>query len=67
VIVDEFVKQDAVNIVQDALQAQRQLLALLENTEQRHHMLQHATTILHSNQGSVLRHIQLIDQFLASV
>ena len=67
VIVDEFVKQDAVSIVQDAAQAQAQLLALLKNTHQRQHMLQHATTILHSNQGSVLRHIQLIDRFLASV
>lgn len=64
VIVDEFVKQAAISIVEDAPQARQQLLTLLENTQQRQHMLQHATAILQNNQGSVQRHIQLIDRFL---
>ena len=63
-IVDEFVNNAAVDVVQDAQQACQRFTELLNNVEQRQQMVQRATTILQKNQGSLLRHIQLIDRFL---
>jgi 3-deoxy-D-manno-octulosonic-acid transferase len=63
-IVDEFANNAAVDVVQDAQQACQRFTELLNNVEQRQQMVQRATTILQKNQGSLLRHIQLIDRFL---
>ncbi|WP_213014686.1 3-deoxy-D-manno-octulosonic acid transferase [Acinetobacter pollinis] len=63
-LVDEFVSHHAIQVVNSPEEAADVLYRLLENTQQRQEMVKQANKILKKNQGSVLRHIQLIDQFL---
>lgn len=63
-LVDEFVSHHAIQVVTSPEEAADVLYRLLENTQQRQEMVRQANKILKKNQGSVLRHIQLVDQFL---
>lgn len=63
-LVDEFVSHHAIQVVNSPEEAADVLYRLLDNTQQRQEMVKQANKILKKNQGSVLRHIQLIDQFL---
>lgn len=63
-IVDEFIQADAVKVVQDAEQAAHVLIELLENSQKAEALNIQAQKILQQNQGSLERHIQVIDQYL---
>lgn len=64
-IVDEFVTQQAVQVVHDAEQAAALILQLLIDDIQREQMTVNAAQIVHANQGSVAAHIALIDRYLS--
>lgn len=64
-VVDEFVEQQAVDVVDTALQAIERCIYLLQYPIERHTMVVQANTVFKRNQGSLQRHIALIDQFLA--
>ncbi|MCO8069700.1 3-deoxy-D-manno-octulosonic acid transferase [Acinetobacter lwoffii] len=63
-IVDEFVQADAVAVVQDAKQAAETLLEILNNSAKAESLNTAAQKIMQQNQGSLERHIQVIDQYL---
>src|SRR5690606_41961346 len=63
-IVDEFIQADAVKVVQDAEQAAHVLIELLEDSKKAKALNIQAQKILQQNQGSLERHIQVIDQYL---
>ncbi len=63
-IVDEFVQQQAVLVVENAEQAAQICLTLLHDTAQRQQMNDQAQHIMQANQGAVARHIALIDGYL---
>jgi 3-deoxy-D-manno-octulosonic-acid transferase len=63
-IVDEFVAANAVSVVHDAAQAAQKMLEILANPEKAHALNDAAQVILQQNQGSLQKHIQVIDQYL---
>ncbi|WP_291358998.1 MULTISPECIES: 3-deoxy-D-manno-octulosonic acid transferase [Acinetobacter] len=63
-IVDEFVQAHAVEVVQDAKQAAETLLEILNNSAKAESLNIAAQKIMQQNQGSLERHIQVIDQYL---
>lgn len=64
-IVDYFVKEDAVLVVNNAFELRTNILNLLQKgSVQQKNMVNKATQIFKANQGAVLRHIELIDRFL---
>ena len=64
-IVDEFVAEQAILIGEDAAQVVQQLLSCLENSAQVSQRLERAQQVLQCNQGSLQKHIQLLDHYLA--
>lgn len=64
-IVDEFVAEQAILIGEDAAQVVQQLLSCLENSAQVSQRLERAQQVLQRNQGSLQKHIQLLDHYLA--
>lgn len=63
-IVDEFVAASAVEVVSDAEKAVQMMLEILADTEKATALNAAAQIILQQNQGSLLKHIQVIDQYL---
>lgn len=63
-LVDEFVENKGVQVVQSVEEAAKLLYTLLNDEQQQQAMIDQANKIFHKNQGSVARHIKLIDQFL---
>ena len=64
-IVDEFVAEQAILIGEDAAQVVQQLLSCLENSVHVSQQLERAQQVLQRNQGSLQKHIQLLDHYLA--
>ncbi|MCU4391319.1 3-deoxy-D-manno-octulosonic acid transferase [Acinetobacter courvalinii] len=64
-IVDEFMAEQAILIGEDAAQVVQQLLSCLENSAQVSQRLERAQQVLQRNQGSLQKHIQLLDHYLA--
>lgn len=64
-IVDEFVAEQAILIGEDAAQVVQQLLSCLENSVHVSQRLERAQQVLQRNQGSLQKHIQLLDHYLA--
>lgn len=64
-IVDEFVSNDAILIARDAKEAIQQLIQCLEQSANVSQMNQQAQQVLERNQGSLQKHIQVIDRYLA--
>lgn len=63
-VVDDFLQHDAVKVVSDFDQAQKQIIELLENSEKTEQMVQRAFDTLKYHQGALNRHIEMIDRFL---
>lgn len=63
-IVDEFLEAQAVEVVENAQQAATTLLELLNNSEKAESLNTAAEKIMQQNQGSLAKHIQVIDQYL---
>ncbi|MEQ1368180.1 3-deoxy-D-manno-octulosonic acid transferase [Acinetobacter schindleri] len=63
-IVDEFVQAHAVEVVQDAKQSAETLLEILNNSTKAESLNTAAQKIMQQNQGSLAKHIQVIDQYL---
>jgi len=63
-IVDEFAQAHAVEVVQDATQAAETLLEILNNSAKADSLNTAAQKMMQQNQGSLERHIQVIDQYL---
>ncbi|WP_312534147.1 3-deoxy-D-manno-octulosonic acid transferase [Acinetobacter variabilis] len=63
-IVDEFAQAHAVEVVQDATQAAETLLEILNNSAKAESLNTAAQKMMQQNQGSLERHIQVIDQYL---
>ncbi|WP_312086023.1 3-deoxy-D-manno-octulosonic acid transferase [Acinetobacter variabilis] len=63
-IVDEFAQAHAVEVVQDAKQAAETLLEILNNSAKAESLNTAAQKIMQQNQGSLEKHIQVIDQYL---
>ncbi|MEK5742268.1 3-deoxy-D-manno-octulosonic acid transferase [Acinetobacter variabilis] len=63
-IVDEFAQAHAVEVVQDATQAAETLLEILNNSAKAEGLNTAAQKMMQQNQGSLERHIQVIDQYL---
>lgn len=63
-IVDEFLKEDAICVVQDATQAKDALLHLLNNTDATQKMVSRARQTIQSYQGVLTHYINLIEKFL---
>lgn len=64
-IVDEFVAEQAILIGEDAVQVVQQLLSCLENSAHVSQRVERAQQVLQRNQGSLQKHIQLLDHYLA--
>ncbi|MEB3791314.1 3-deoxy-D-manno-octulosonic acid transferase [Acinetobacter sp. IK40] len=64
-IVDEFVAEQAILIGEDAAQVVQQLLSCLENSVHVSQRVERAQQVLQRNQGSLQKHIQLLDHYLA--
>lgn len=63
-IVDEFVDAQAVEVVDNFKHAAETLLELLSNSEKAESLNTTAQKIMQQNQGSLVKHIQVIDQYL---
>jgi len=63
-IVDEFVAIQGVKVVEDAEQAAKVLMALLNDHSAAEQLNQHAQKIMLQNKGSLAKHIAVIDQYL---
>ncbi|OTG76364.1 3-deoxy-D-manno-2-octulosonate transferase [Acinetobacter terrae] len=63
-IVDEFVAVDGVKVVDDAEQAAKVLIELLNDHMAAEQLNQHAQQIMLKNTGSLAKHIAVIDQYL---
>jgi len=63
-IVDEFLEAQAVEVVENAQQAATTLLELLNNLEKAESLNTAAQKIMQQNQGSLAKHIAVIDQYL---
>ncbi|WP_180034027.1 3-deoxy-D-manno-octulosonic acid transferase [Acinetobacter sp. YH12233] len=63
-IVDEFAQAHAVEVVQDATQAAETLLEILNNSAKAESLNTAAQKIMQQNQGSLEKHIQVVDQYL---
>lgn len=63
-IVDEFVAVDGVKVVDDAEQAAKVLIELLNDHVAAEQLNQHAQQIMLKNTGSLAKHIAVIDQYL---
>ncbi|MCU4311227.1 3-deoxy-D-manno-octulosonic acid transferase [Acinetobacter variabilis] len=63
-IVDEFAQAHAVEVVQDATQAAETLLEILNNSAKAESLNIAAQKMMQQNQGSLEKHIQVIDQYL---
>ncbi|MEE9903668.1 MAG: 3-deoxy-D-manno-octulosonic acid transferase [Acinetobacter haemolyticus] len=63
-IVDEFVAERAILIGENAEQITAQLLNCLNDSTQRHQLIEQAQVVLQRNQGSLQKHIQLLDHYL---
>ncbi|MBF7688202.1 3-deoxy-D-manno-octulosonic acid transferase [Acinetobacter rathckeae] len=64
-IVDEFVEKKAVEVVDTPTQAAERFIDLLQQQAQGIEMMAQADAVFKQNQGSLQRHIALIDRFLA--
>ncbi len=63
-IVDEFVAERAILIGENAEQVTAQLLNCLNDSTQRQQLIEQAQVVLQRNQGSLQKHIQLLDHYL---
>ncbi len=63
-IVDEFVAANAVEVVTDADQAVQVMMDVLDNQSKAQGLNAAAQVIMQQNQGSLQKHIQVIDQYL---
>ena len=63
-IVDEFVAVGGVNVVNDAEQAAKALIELLNDHVAAEQLNQQAQQIMLKNTGSLAKHIAVIDQYL---
>ena len=63
-IVDEFVTANAVEVVTDADQAVQVMMDVLDNQSKAQGLNAAAQVIMQQNQGSLQKHIQVIDQYL---
>lgn len=63
-IVDEFVAANAVEVVNNAEQAVQTMLEILADADKAKSLNDAAQMILQRNQGSLQKHIQVIDQYL---
>ena len=63
-IVDEFVAANAIVVVNDAEQAVQSMLEILADRDQATAFNTAAQVILQQNQGSLAKHIAVIDQYL---
>ncbi|MDN5512634.1 3-deoxy-D-manno-octulosonic acid transferase [Acinetobacter sp.] len=63
-IVDEFVTVDGVKVVEDAEQATKVLMELLNNHSAAEQLNQQAQQIMLKNAGSLAKHIAVIDRYL---
>lgn len=63
-IVDEFVAERAILIGENAEQVAVQLLNCLNDSTQRQQLIEQAQVVLQRNQGSLQKHIQLLDHYL---
>ncbi|WP_413772619.1 3-deoxy-D-manno-octulosonic acid transferase, partial [Acinetobacter sp. YK3] len=64
-IVDEFVAEQGILIGDDAAQVVQHLLSCLDNSANTSQLVEHAQQVLQRNQGSLQKHIQLLDHYLA--
>ncbi len=64
-IVDEFVAEQGILIGDDAQQVWQHLLMCLEDSAKHQHLTQQAERVLQRNKGSLQKHIQLLDHYLA--
>ena len=64
-IVDEFVAEQGILIGDDAQQVWQHLLMCLEDSAKYQHLTQQAERVLQRNKGSLQKHIQLLDHYLA--
>ncbi|MCH7335731.1 3-deoxy-D-manno-octulosonic acid transferase [Acinetobacter sp. NIPH 2699] len=63
-IVDEFVAEQGILIGENAEQVVQQLLTCLDDSTQTQQLIQQAQLVLQRNQGSLQKHIQLLDHYL---
>ena len=63
-IVDEFVNVQGVEVVENAAEAANMLLEILRNPAKANALNAAAQRIMQQNQGSLAKHIQVIDQYL---
>lgn len=63
-IVDEFLAVKGIVVVQDAEQASRTMLSILNGESEKNELIQNARQVFAQNKGSVDRHLALIHQFL---
>ena len=63
-IVDELKQEQAIEIAQNSQQAVALLVELLQNSSHRQNLAQQAQQVLKRNQGSLQKHIQVLDQYL---
>jgi len=63
-IVDEFVEAQAVEVVENVQQAATTLLKILNNSSKAESLNTAAQKIMQQNQGSLAKHIAVIDQYL---
>ncbi|RPE30021.1 3-deoxy-D-manno-octulosonic-acid transferase [Acinetobacter sp. BIGb0102] len=64
-IVDEFVAEQGILIGDDAAQVVQHLLSCLDDSAQATQLVERAQRVLQRNQGSLQKHIQLLDHYLA--
>ena len=65
-IVDEFLAVEGIVVVGDAIQASEMMLSILNDDTHKQSLVRNAQQVFARNQGSVQRHIMLINQFLDS-
>lgn len=64
-IVDELIKADAILLGQEVNQVAAQLIQCVQQPEQAKRLSEHAAAIMQKNSGSLQKHIQVIDEYLA--
>uniref|UniRef100_UPI0028ED9E8B 3-deoxy-D-manno-octulosonic acid transferase n=1 Tax=Acinetobacter harbinensis TaxID=1353941 RepID=UPI0028ED9E8B len=64
-IVDELIKADAILLGQEVNQVAAQLIQCVQQPEQAQRLSEHAAAIMQKNSGSLQKHIQVIDEYLA--
>ena len=64
-IVDELIKADAILLGQEVNQVAAQLIQCVQQPKQAKRLSEHAAVIMQKNSGSLQKHIQVIDEYLA--